>query len=245
MRIFLIILDGVGIGALPDAAEYGDAGTNTLLHVAEAVGGLRLPNLEKLGLGRLLDLPGVRPIADPSGARGRLGQLSKGKDSTVGHWELAGHVTEQRLPDLPAGLPGGAARSLGPARRPRLDGERRGLGHRHHRALRRGASTHRPVHRVHFRRQRLPGRGARGDRAARGALRGLPPCPRAARRRARRRPRDRAALHRGARELPAHAEPAGLLARAARSPRCSTGWSRGASRWSPWARWTTCSPGAA
>ena len=105
MRIFLIILDGVGIGALPDAAEYGDAGTNTLLHVAEAVGGLRLPQLERLGLGRLLDLPGVRPIAGPSGARGVLGQLSKGKDSTTGHWELAGHVTEHAFPTYPRGFP--------------------------------------------------------------------------------------------------------------------------------------------
>jgi phosphopentomutase len=105
VRIFLVILDGVGIGALPDAAEYGDAGTNTLLHVAEAVGGLRLPNLEGLGLGRLLDLPGVRPLAAPSGARGRLGQLSKGKDSTTGHWELAGHVTERPFPTFPQGFP--------------------------------------------------------------------------------------------------------------------------------------------
>jgi phosphopentomutase len=105
MRIFLIILDGVGIGALPDAAEYGDAGTNTLLHVAQAAGGLRLPQLEKLGLGRLLDLPGVRPIADPNGARGRLGQLSKGKDSTVGHWELAGHITDRPFPTYPHGFP--------------------------------------------------------------------------------------------------------------------------------------------
>jgi phosphopentomutase len=105
MRIFLIILDGVGIGALPDAAEYGDAGTNTLLHVAQVAGGLKLPELEKLGLGRLLDLPGVRLIADPSGARGRLGQVSKGKDSTVGHWELAGHITDRPFPTYPHGFP--------------------------------------------------------------------------------------------------------------------------------------------
>lgn len=68
MRAFLIVLDGVGIGALPDAADYGDAGANTLLHVARATGGLRLPGLERLGLGRLLDLPGVRAVSDPRGA---------------------------------------------------------------------------------------------------------------------------------------------------------------------------------
>jgi phosphopentomutase len=105
MRVFLIILDGVGMGALPDAGEYGDAGTNTLLHVAEAVGGLRLPRLERLGLGRLLDLPGVRPLAEPDGARGVLGQRSKGKDSTTGHWELAGHVTTRAFPTYPRGFP--------------------------------------------------------------------------------------------------------------------------------------------
>jgi phosphopentomutase len=105
MRAFLIVLDGVGMGALPDAAEYGDAGANTLLHVAEAVGGLRLPRLESLGLGRLLDLPGVRPLAAPRGARGALGQRSKGKDSTTGHWELAGVVVERPFPTYPRGFP--------------------------------------------------------------------------------------------------------------------------------------------
>jgi len=105
MRAFLIVLDGVGMGALPDAADYGDAGANTLLHVAEAVGGLRLPRLESLGLGRLLDLPGVRPLAAPRGARGALGQRSKGKDSTTGHWELAGVVVERPFPTYPHGFP--------------------------------------------------------------------------------------------------------------------------------------------
>lgn len=107
MRIFLVILDGVGIGELPDAADYGDRGSHTLLHVAEANGGLRLPRLESLGLGRLLDLPGVRPIATPRGARGRLAEQSKGKDSTTGHWELAGVVSEQPFPVYPRGFPQG------------------------------------------------------------------------------------------------------------------------------------------
>jgi phosphopentomutase len=105
MRAFLIVLDGVGIGALPDAADYGDAGSNTLLHVAEAVGGLRLPTLEQLGLGRIETLPGVRPIADPRGAYGRLAERSRGKDSTTGHWELAGLVSETPFPTYPNGFP--------------------------------------------------------------------------------------------------------------------------------------------
>jgi phosphopentomutase len=105
MRAFLIVLDGVGVGELPDAAEYGDAGANTLLHVARAVKGLRLPQLERLGLGRLLELPGVRAVSEPRGAHGRLAEKSKGKDSTSGHWELAGLVLERALPTYPRGFP--------------------------------------------------------------------------------------------------------------------------------------------
>ena len=105
MRVFLIVLDGVGIGALPDADRYGDRGSNTLLHVAEATGGLALPRLERLGLGRLLDLPGVRPLADPLGARARLAERSPGKDSTTGHWELAGIVLDRPFPTYPGGFP--------------------------------------------------------------------------------------------------------------------------------------------
>ena len=105
MRVFLIVLDGVGIGELPDAAEYGDRGSHTLRHVAEAAGGLRVPALERLGLGRLCDLPGVRPILAPAGARGRLAERSKGKDSTTGHWELAGVEVERAFPTYPDGFP--------------------------------------------------------------------------------------------------------------------------------------------
>jgi phosphopentomutase len=105
MRVFLIVLDGVGMGELPDAADYGDEGSNTLLHVAQSVRGIRLPNLERLGLGRLLDLPGVRAVVDPKAARARLAERSPGKDSTTGHWELAGLVLDRAFPTYPAGFP--------------------------------------------------------------------------------------------------------------------------------------------
>lgn len=105
MRVFLIVLDGCGIGAAPDAADYGDVGADTLRHVAEAVGGLRLPQLERLGLGRLRDTPGVRALADPRGARAILRERSAGKDSTIGHWELAGLVVERPFPTYPHGFP--------------------------------------------------------------------------------------------------------------------------------------------
>ena len=105
MRVFLIILDGVGIGELPDAAEYGDRGANTLLHVAEFVGRLRVPVMESLGLGNLLPMPGVAPMLAPLGARARLTEMSSGKDSTTGHWEMMGLALDSALPTYPDGFP--------------------------------------------------------------------------------------------------------------------------------------------
>lgn len=105
MRVFLIVLDGVGMGALPDADRYGDAGANTLLHVAEHVGRLQLPCLEAHGLGNLLPMPGVRPTLAPRGARGRLAEKSPGKDSTTGHWEMMGLTLDEAFPTYPDGFP--------------------------------------------------------------------------------------------------------------------------------------------
>lgn len=90
------MMDSVGVGAAPDAAEYGDEGSDTLGHTARAVGGLNLPNLEKAGLGNLHgDLLGVEQVPDPTMAFGRLTEASAGKDSTTGHWEIAGLITIQ------------------------------------------------------------------------------------------------------------------------------------------------------
>lgn len=105
MRVFVIVLDGVGMGELPDADRYGDRGANTLLHVAEHVGGLRLPTLQRLGLGNLLPMPGVRPVLAPEGARARLAEKSAGKDSTTGHWEMMGLVLDEPFPTYPDGFP--------------------------------------------------------------------------------------------------------------------------------------------
>ena len=105
MRAFLIVLDGVGVGALPDAAEYGDTSAHTLRHVAEFAGGLTLPNLEAYGLGRIDDIRGVRGLGSPRGAFGRLSERSAGKDSTTGHWEFAGIVLERAFPTYPHGFP--------------------------------------------------------------------------------------------------------------------------------------------
>src|SRR4051812_14274439 len=96
-------MDAVGAGALPDAADYGDEGTNTLAHVAEAVGGLALPTLERPGPGNATPIEGVAPSARPA-VHGRLPPLGAGKDTTAGHWELMG-ITAPRLPTYPDGFP--------------------------------------------------------------------------------------------------------------------------------------------
>jgi phosphopentomutase len=103
-RAFVVVLDACGAGALPDAAAYGDAGTNTLAHLAQATGGLRLPTLERLGLGSILPLEGVSPASDPV-VHGLLHPLGPGKDSTAGHWELMGVVAQKPLPTYPDGFP--------------------------------------------------------------------------------------------------------------------------------------------
>ncbi|MHB1397541.1 MAG: phosphopentomutase [Trichloromonadaceae bacterium] len=104
-RVVLIVLDGVGIGALPDAAAYGDVGANTLGHVAEACGGLQLPNLLRLGLGHLLTLPGSVAPERVIGGYGRMLERSVGKDTTTGHWELAGLVQQRPFATYPRGFP--------------------------------------------------------------------------------------------------------------------------------------------
>jgi phosphopentomutase len=103
-RAFVVVLDACGAGALPDAADYGDAGSDTLVHVAEAVGGLEVPALGRLGLGAVRPLRGVAPSRDPV-LHGRLHALGPGKDSTTGHWELMGVVTPAALPTFPEGFP--------------------------------------------------------------------------------------------------------------------------------------------
>ena len=99
------MLDAVGAGALPDADQYGDEGSNTLANVAKAVGGLDLPNLEALGLGNVEPLEGCPPQPGAPAVAGRLFERSKGKDTTTGHWELMGIVTAQAFPTYPHGFP--------------------------------------------------------------------------------------------------------------------------------------------
>jgi phosphopentomutase len=104
-RAILIVLDGVGAGAAHDAADYGDADSNTLGNVADAVGGLELPALQSLGLGRALPIRGMRDDVEVRGAWGTMQPASPGKDSTTGHWELAGLHLDRPFPTYPDGFP--------------------------------------------------------------------------------------------------------------------------------------------
>jgi phosphopentomutase len=104
-RACVIVLDAVGAGALPDADQYGDEGSNTLANVAKAVGGLDLPNMEALGLGNVEPLEGCPPQPGAPAVAGRLLERSKGKDTTTGHWEMMGVVTAQAFPTYPHGFP--------------------------------------------------------------------------------------------------------------------------------------------
>lgn len=103
-RALVIILDGVGVGELPDAAQYGDEGSNTIGNLSRAAGGLSLPILARLGLGHITDIQGVPPVV-ASGAFGRMAEVNPGKDSTSGHWEIGGVHLDQPFPTYPAGFP--------------------------------------------------------------------------------------------------------------------------------------------
>jgi phosphopentomutase len=104
-RALILVLDGVGCGAAPDTAAYGDTGSDTIGNIARAVGGLRLPNLQRVGLGNLSEIAGVAPSTQPTGAWGTLIPRSAGKDSTTGHWEIAGLHLEKPFPTYPHGFP--------------------------------------------------------------------------------------------------------------------------------------------
>jgi len=103
-RILLIVLDGAGIGEMPDASEWGDAGSDTLGHIL-ASRNLNLPNLQRYGLGNVRQLQNVPPLPQPEGSYGRCALKSNGKDTTTGHWEMAGIILQQAFPTYPDGFP--------------------------------------------------------------------------------------------------------------------------------------------
>lgn len=104
-RVLILVCDSFGVGDAPDAAAYGDAGSDTLGNTARAVGGLRAPNLGALGLGMLTEVQGVPPRAEPGSAHGRFTERSAGKDTTTGHWEMCGLIVDKPFPLYPDGFP--------------------------------------------------------------------------------------------------------------------------------------------
>lgn len=104
-NFFVIVLDGVGVGELPDASFYGDSGSNTLQNIADAIGGLNLPNLKNFGIGNLTSIKGISQTKNPIASYGKMNELSKGKDSTTGHWELSGLFVDTDFDYFPQGFP--------------------------------------------------------------------------------------------------------------------------------------------
>jgi phosphopentomutase len=104
-RAIVVVLDGVGAGANPDAPAYGDAGASSLEHCAQAIGGLVLPHLGSIGLGNITPIEGTPPTDSAEGAFGRMAEAGAGKDSTTGHWEMMGVVLQKPLPTYPSGFP--------------------------------------------------------------------------------------------------------------------------------------------
>ncbi|MFH1584072.1 MAG: phosphopentomutase [Actinomycetota bacterium] len=104
-RIILIVLDSVGVGELPDAHKYNDEGSNTLGNMAKVLGGLNLPNLEKMGLGNIISILGIEPQISPIANYGKMAEVSAGKESTIGHWEIMGLHLLKPFPTYPNGFP--------------------------------------------------------------------------------------------------------------------------------------------
>ncbi len=109
-RAIIIVLDSAGVGELPDAKNYDDLGSNTFGHIASSTGGINLPNMQKLGLGNLTNIKGVAETTNccggkSLGAYGKAKEASKGKDTTTGHWEIAGIINNTPFPSYPNGFP--------------------------------------------------------------------------------------------------------------------------------------------
>lgn len=104
-RVIVLVLDSAGIGYLPDAAEFGDEGANTLKHTAESVNGLNVPHMQKMGLGNIAPIPGVEPANEPTAAYGKMKEASRSKDTMAGHWEMMGLIVDKPFPVFPEGFP--------------------------------------------------------------------------------------------------------------------------------------------
>lgn len=104
-RVIILVMDSVGIGALPDSEKFGDVGVNTLGNISKKTGGIDLPNLVKLGLGNIDEIEGLESTSNPIGSFGKMMEISNGKDTTTGHWEIAGLHIKEPFQTYPDGFP--------------------------------------------------------------------------------------------------------------------------------------------
>jgi len=111
-RVFLVVMDSVGIGEAPDAAKYNDVGADTLGHIAQHLNGIHLPNMEKLGLGNIREIPGVKAVQNPMAHYTKMEEASVGKDTMTGHWEMMGLYIDQPFQTFPEGFPPGLIEEL-------------------------------------------------------------------------------------------------------------------------------------
>ena len=168
-RVFLIVLDSFGIGAEPDAAAFGDEGTNTLGAIAGHPN-FNCPNLKKLGLFNIDGVTAGEKTDAPAGAFARLQEQSMGKDTTIGHWEIAGVVSPNPLPTFPNGFPEELIQEFEAKDRPQSPLQSALFRHRGAEGLRRAGHEGKCSHRLHQRRQRVPGGRPRGAGARARAL---------------------------------------------------------------------------
>ena len=166
-RVFLIVLDSCGAGEMPDAAKFGDFGVNTLKSCSTS-SKLHIPTMVHCGLGNIEGLSFLGTDPAQTGACARMAEASMGKDTTIGHWEIAGVVSPNPLPTYPNGFPEEVLKPFREA--PRRPGERTLVRHRGHRKVRRGAYAHGRPHRLYVRRLRVPDRRARGHRPSGAAV---------------------------------------------------------------------------
>ena len=239
-RVIVIVLDSVGIGALPDAQLYGDAGSNTLGHIAERVP-LQIPVLRSMGLDRLVALDD-RPPGSPTGAYGRMAEASAGKDSVTGHWEMMGVVLEHPFPTFPARISPRPDRGVRAPHRARHARQRRGVRHRDYRPPGPRARPHRQANRLYLRRQRVSDCCARGRDSGAGVVPNLwhsvrTVCPRSGGRQG-----HRASVRRHARRIRSHRESSRLCAGTHRRNASRPTDGTRAFRLSPSAKSATCSP---
>ncbi len=158
-RVIWIVLDSVGIGAMPDAASYGDVGSDTLGNIARQRG-LTLPTLRRLGLANIKPLPGLSPVDHPAGAFGRCTLASPGKDTTTGHWEMAGILLDKPFPVYRHGFPPEVMERFESQINRKTLGNKAASGTEIIAELGEEHMQNRPADRLHLCGQRLPSRGA-------------------------------------------------------------------------------------